>query len=321
LAREAAEQRVEEAQRQLLEIRAAHDERVANEVAKALESRDAQVQSELERLRKAAEQARLEGEQRLAEAELRLARAQEDLDQRVSQGVASAVKAQETQLNLAYKRIEELRRQLEEKPSHLRGGLQEEELLQLLRREFPQDRVERIKGRAGADIEQEVLHNGNSCGVILFESKNVQNWNWDFVDKLYKDKVSIGAAYAVLVSTAFPPKAKDLHVVEGIAIVGPDLMLGLVGIVRQSLVELRLQSLGNQDRGSKLEQLLTYFQSPEFKNKMQNVFRAIDELEELQMKERRSHDRVWDEQGSLHKAIKNSTSDVHSEITGVLAGR
>jgi hypothetical protein len=98
-------------------------------------------------------------------------------------------------------------------------------------------------------------------------------------------------------------------------------MLGLVGIVRQSLVELRLQSLGNQDRGSKLEQLLTYFQSPEFKNKMQNVFRAIDELEELQMKERRSHDRVWDEQGSLHKAIKNSTSDVHSEITGVLAGR
>jgi hypothetical protein len=54
---------------------------------------------------------------------------------------------------------------------------------------------------------------------------------------------------------------------------------------------------------------------------MQNVFRAIDELEELQMKERRSHDRVWDEQGRLHKAIKNSTSDVHSEITGVLAGR
>ena len=54
---------------------------------------------------------------------------------------------------------------------------------------------------------------------------------------------------------------------------------------------MQLQSASKQNRGFKLEQLLTYINSPEFKNKMQNVLKAVGDLEELQAKEKRAHER------------------------------
>jgi hypothetical protein len=304
--------------RNIAKAEAEHLERKERSIRAEL---DANYKSQLDIQTAELDQARRAAEASAEEAERHLIEMKQAADQRVADEVARVVNAQESQLQLAQRRILELQRQLDERPSYLRGGLQEEHLVEMLRREFPRDRVQRISGRAGADIEHEVLHEGLRCGIILYESKNVQNWNSDFIDKLNKDKLDSGASYAVLVSTAFPAKAKDLHIVDGIAVVKPELMLGLVSIVRQSLVDLQLQSLSSQDRGYKLEQLLTYFQSPEFKNQIQNVFRAINELEDLQTKERRAHDRHWEEQGRLHKAIKNSSTDIHDAITGTLAGR
>jgi len=231
------------------------------------------------------------------------------------------IKERDNQLARAQKTIETLQRQLDEKPSYTRGGMQEEELVEKLRQTFPRDRIARIVGRSGADIEHEVFHDGSSCGVILYESKNVQNWNADFVDKLLQDKVDSGAAFAVLVSTAFPAKARDLHFAKGIPIVRPELLPSLVSVIRQSLVDLSLNSSSQEDRGFKLEQLMTYLSSPDFKNKMENVIRAVGDLEALRIKERRAHERHWDEEVRLESTIRNSASDVQSDINGILAGR
>jgi len=51
------------------------------------------------------------------------------------------------------------------------------------------------------------------------------------------------------------------------------------------------------------------------------VFRAVEDLEDLQTKERRAHDRNWEEQTRLHKTVRNSSSDIQTDIGGILAGR
>ena len=234
--------------------------------------------------------------------------------------VYKAMQEKETQLERAQKTIETLQRQLDEKPSYVRGGLQESELLTLLQKEFPKDHIAKVSG-AGADIEHEVVHDGDSCGVILYESKNVQTWNSDFIGKLNKDKLARKASYAILVSTAFPAKSRDFDIIDGIPIVRPELLLGLVQIIRKALVDLKVQELSGENKGYKHEQLLNFLQSPDFRNKVQNVLRAVGDLEELQTKEKRYHERLWDDEDRLQKEIRNSTSDVQSEIVGILAGR
>ncbi|HLG10904.1 MAG TPA: DUF2130 domain-containing protein [Dehalococcoidia bacterium] len=260
-------------------------------------------------------------------AEENAAKLSQELDAKVAEQVLaktadleSARHEKETQLERAQKTIETLQRQLDEKPSYVRGAMQESELLQLLQKEFPKDRIARVSG-AGADIEHEVMYDGENCGVILYESKNVQTWNSDFIDKLNKDKLSRKASYAILVSTAFPSKSRDFDMIDGVPIVRPELLLGLVQIIRKALMDLRIQGLSGENKGFKHEQLMNYLQSPDFKNKIQNVLRAVGDLEELQMKERRYHDRLWEDEDKLQKEIRNSTFDVNTEIVGILAGR
>ncbi|HLF77813.1 MAG TPA: DUF2130 domain-containing protein [Dehalococcoidia bacterium] len=319
-----AEQRV-----RIEKVEAEHLALAVSEQAAASEKRIADLQEALKEEREiaatklAAEIARVE-EAKDAEVAARVSSLIEarttDMEKRLS-ALSDIVKEKEDQLSRAQKTNETLQRQLDEKPAYTRGGMQEEDLVAKLRAAFPKDRIGRVAKRSGADIEHEVIHDGSSCGVILYESKNVQNWNSDFIDKLIQDKVDRGAAHAVLVTTAFPAKARDFDVIKGVPIVRPELLVSLVAILRQGLVDLESQALSKKDRGSKLEHLVIYLSSPDFKNKMQNVLQAVADLEELQTKERRAHDRHWEEEKKLQKTILNSSTDVQSDVVGILAGR
>jgi len=155
-----------------------------------------------------------------------------------------------------------------------------------------------------------VIHEGDTCGLIIYESKNVQGWQNEFIAKLHRDKLELGAAFGILVSTAFPAKQRDFCLQDGICVVHPRLVAHLVRMIRQSLVELHLQSLSGEERGFKLEQLMIFLSSPDFINRMLAVFRAVDKLEALQVKERKTHDKAWGEQTVALRAIRNSASDV-----------
>ncbi len=309
-ARQAAEQRVEELEKSLetrvnerveLEKKAIEVE-ASSKVAEAQEKAGAALQ-ELEKYE-------LEQQDQLEQERLRV---ENEMYKKIHEG--------EKKLELAQGTIETLKKQIEGRTAYELGGIQEEELVQLLRAEFPADRIQRVSGRAGADVEHEVIHQGENCGVIVYESKNVQNWNNEFIPKLHKDKLELGASHAVLVSTAFPAKARDFCVQDGISIVHPKLVVHLVRIIRQAVVDVHIGTLTNEERGFKLESLMIFLSGPDFKNKLLNVFRAVEKLELLQQRERKAHDKTWSEQTVAVRMIRNSSADIQNEITAILAGR
>ena len=231
-----------------------------------------------------------------------------------------AVREKSKKLEAAQKTIEGLTRKLEDKSAPTLGGIQEDQLVQMLQSEFPGDRIERISG-AGPDIKHEIFLDGESCGVIVYESKNVQNWQSSFITKLRNDKRDSGATYAILVSTAFPANSKDFTVVEGIPIVSPGLLVHLVKVVRESLVDLKKGSFLAKDTGRKFEQLLIFLESPDFKNRMESLFVAVNRLEQLQDREKRAHEKTWKDQAVQHKSIVSATKDVEFEIDSIISGR
>ena len=99
---------------------------------------------------------------------------------------AEKAKAFEETQKLSNK-VNELQRALEKKTNEELGEGAEIDLFEALKKEFPDDRIERVaKGAPGADILHVVMHNGRECGTIIYDSKNHKAFRNDHVTKLRK---------------------------------------------------------------------------------------------------------------------------------------
>ncbi len=88
-------------------------------------------------------------------------------------------------------KVTDLQRALDNKTAEELGEGAEINLYEALKKEFPDDRIERIaKGAAGADINHVVLHNGRECGTIIYDSKNHKAFRSDHVTKLAEDQIA-----------------------------------------------------------------------------------------------------------------------------------
>ena len=220
------------------------------------------------------------------------------------------------------KRVEELQRQLERTTPQERGGISEEQLEELLKNSFATDKIERIgRGRSGADVKQEVIWNGESCGLIIYECKDVQLWKNDFIEKLRKNRNELSADYAILVSTAFPAEEKHFCVVDDIPVIHPSAVAHLVRTVRNALIQMKRLDLTREESGEKFEDLLSYLSSPDFKNTMRGVTKSVDKLLVLQNKEKKQHEKTWKQQTTLFESINRDTIAVETKVEGILLSR
>jgi hypothetical protein len=314
-ARQSAEYNLKKAEESLEEQ---VEKRLAEET-KALAQQHTQQLSEAQKARKAAEYNLKKAEENLEE---QLKEQVEIETKKVEDQMFAALHERENRLRRAEKTIETLKKQVEAKPAGELGGMQEDQLVTLLRAEFPKDRINLVpKGHAGADVMHEVVHEGDACGLIIYESKNVQAWQKQFVDKLTAEQVKHGANYAVLVSTAFPAQERDFCIVGNVLVVSPRLAISVAAVLRGALVELKLLDLSRHQHGFKLEQLMIFLNSPEFKNRMQALVRAVDKLEGLQQKERKAHDKTWTEQRLTFSALSNTATEIGTEIQVILTGK
>ncbi|MEQ9306553.1 MAG: DUF2130 domain-containing protein, partial [Marinoscillum sp.] len=101
--------------------------------------------------------------------------------------------------------IEQMRKKIEQGSMQLQGEVQELILEEHLKAMFPHDEVSEVgKGMRGADVMQSVISEGKFCGSIIYESKNTQGFNDDWIDKLRTDQIAAGAQTAVLVTKTMP---------------------------------------------------------------------------------------------------------------------
>jgi hypothetical protein len=221
--------------------------------------------------------------------------------------------------------LEDMKRRLEKKTAGELGDEAEISLLETLKREFAGDRITGAdvfartpKGRNGADIVHQVVHNGTVCGTIIYEVKNHKKWLNSFTTKLRQDQVAERADHAVLVSAVFPAGAQQLAVRDGVIIVHPARALALVHLLRGQTVQLHGLRLSNEGRAEKTERLYEFMTSDRANHLWNKIADATNELEALDRSEKISHERTWGRRVDLIRDLKEAHRSFGEAIDRVI---
>jgi hypothetical protein len=265
---------------------------------------------------------------RLGEAE---AKYQKDLSQlrsaleqdRDSQLAKLASQHNEESVQLLEK-VNTLTKQLEHKNSSELGEGAAVDVYEALRDNFEADNISRIhKGRPGADIIHKISHNSRECGSIIFDSKNRQAWRDSYLVKLREDQVAIKAEHAILVTNFFPQGKKELYIdpATGIIVVSHARVIEIVNIVRSFMVQIHRQGLSLEQRTEKKERLYEYLTSEDYRQNITEASRLSNEIAELDVEEKKVHDKVWEKRGSLQRKLHHAIRQIGAEVNAVLDGK
>lgn len=220
------------------------------------------------------------------------------------------------QNELAQRRIEHL-------TADERGEMNEEDLVARLRVEFPEDRIERRgRGRAGSDLLHEIRytvgHRTEVAGLVVYECKDTQQWNNDFVGQAKKARVTHRTPHVVIVSRAFPRNERTLCVRDDVPIVAPARLVDLARVLRGMVIELHRAGLTNESQAAKTQELYQYLSGDEFRQAFDTLVDASKELGDLLIKERSSHERTWSKRQQIYNEIGGKTASIDGRIRSIV---
>jgi hypothetical protein len=216
-------------------------------------------------------------------------------------------------------KVQELQRALEKKTAEELGEGAEVNLFEALKAEFEDDRIVRVtKGQQGADILHTVVHNGQDCGTIIYDSKNHNAWRSEFVTKLRSDQLSAQADHAVLSSNKFPSGARQLHIQDGVVIASPARIVALIQIVRAHLVQSHTLRISNAERTQKTAALYSFITSQQCADSFARLDELAESLLEIQRKEVKAHENVWKQQGVAIRSAMKVQAELRSQIDSII---
>lgn len=261
----------------------------------------------------------------LAVAERDKAHAQALLEQRA---ILDTAKAEElareralvaNQHEALRKKLAEAERKLENKTSAELGNWPEVKLAQALREAFPDDEVRPVaKGVQGADIILVVRHKGNTCGKILLDSKNHQQWRDSFVSKLAQDQLNAGAVHSILATNVFPQGVKDLTIRDGVILAKPNQVVPVVDLLRRALVNDHLLNLSRADEGRKKDRLYQLITSDTYRQSFRFAEKLSCELQEIDTQEYAAHKKIWESRGTMLRKLDKVLAEVNGSILAIL---
>jgi hypothetical protein len=216
-------------------------------------------------------------------------------------------------------KVNDLQRALEKKTNEELGEGAEIDLFEALKKEFPDDRITRIKkGDPGADILHVVLQQGRECGTIIYDSKNHKAWRTDHVAKLKVDQLAANAEHAILSTHKFPQGTGQLHLLDGVVLANPARVVLLATLVRRHLLQVHTLRLSGIERENKTEALYEFITSERCTLLFDRIDGRAGELIELQAKEIRWHENNWKKQGETFRAIQKANAELENEISNIV---
>jgi hypothetical protein len=219
------------------------------------------------------------------------------------------------------KQVSQLVQKMEQLPSQEKGMVVETELLQNLRKFFPDDEIEPIaKGRTGADILQKVISPaGKPSGTIIWEIKNARDWSKSWLSKLRSDQRRVKADIAVLVTRVLPPDPSISHLgqVSGLWIADFSAAIGLAAALRAGLLEIYRIRMSAQGGSEKMVALYQYLMSPAFKQRVEAVVEAFTTMKDDLAKEKLSTERNWAKRDKQLDLVLQNVSGMVGDIQAI----
>ena len=238
------------------------------------------------------------------------------------EGLKLKVAEKEEQISSMQRQIEELKRKAEQGSPQLQGEAMELVLEDMLSSKFPLDNIEPVaKGQFGADVLQRVVGpSGQSCGAILWESKQTKNWSDAWLPKLREDQRSAKAELAVLVTNALPKDVDSFGHIDGVWITQPRYALPLVFALRQSLIEVAITRQAQEGQDTKMELVYQYLTGPKFRHRVEAIVEKFSDMQADLDRERKSMTRLWAKREAQIQGVIESTVGMYGDLQGI-AGR
>jgi hypothetical protein len=270
----------------------------------------------------AAKRARRDAEERgLLKLENERRRHRSDVEAAASKARAAEQRRTSQEVEAMKRQVADYQRRLEKMSADERGEIGESEIVEVLKRAFPHDKIERLgKSRGSGDIGHEVFERGKRCGLIVYECKNVRQWSNAHITQARKSRSFHRASHAVLVSNAFPKGSKYLCFVRDVPVVHPAIVTGVVHCLRAALVVLAGTSGSSADRERRADKLLQYVKGEDFNRHLTAIGDATVDLRAIQAKERQTHQRVWEQQSTAFETLEAAHVKVQTRVDAIVAG-
>ncbi len=229
------------------------------------------------------------------------------------------VAEKEQTIDSMQKTIEELRRKAEQGSQQLQGEVQELELESLLATRFPTDTIAPVpKGEHGGDVVQRVIGPlGQTCGVILWESKRTRNWSNGWLAKLRDDQREAKADLAIIVSRALPKEVETFDYVEGVWVAHPRVAIPVALSLRQSLMEIAAARQAADGQQTKMDLVYKYLTGPHFRQRVQAIVEAFSSMQDDLAREKKLITKQWAKRDQeIGRAIE-ATAGMYGDLQGI----
>jgi len=218
------------------------------------------------------------------------------------------------------KKIEDLKRTVEQGSQQTQGEVLELEIEDILKSNFPLDQIEPVpKGIRGADILQKV-HNqsGHYSGTIIWESKRTKAWGNGWIEKLKDDQREVKAEIAVLMSTTLPKEINNFAHLKDVWITDHASMVGLATALRLSLIQVANTKIAAVGKNEKMEVLYSYLSGTEFKQKIEAIVGTFSSMKQDLDQEKRAMTRIWSKREKQIERVVHNISGMYGDMQGII---
>ncbi|MCX7793301.1 MAG: DUF2130 domain-containing protein [Thermodesulfovibrionales bacterium] len=262
------------------------------------------------------EQITLEKEKELTE---KLKEEREKLKRQVEESLNLQIKEKDILIEQLKSQLDEARRKAEQGSIQLKGEAQELELEKLLKSAYPTDEILEIrKGQRGADILQIVkTSKGTECGKIYYESKRAKNFDYNWIEKLKEDNLTVKADFLVIVSETLPDGRDRFLYKDGVWICSLSEVEGLSFVLRKSLQEIYAVKVSQQGKDIKMEMLYNYLTSNEFRGQFEAIIDGFIALQNGYQEEKRRMEKIWAERQKQIEKVISGMIAFYGSIKGI----
>jgi hypothetical protein len=173
--------------------------------------------------------------------------------------------------------LEQLSRKLDKQVADQLGAEAQIDLLVELNKAFPTDNIDPVRrGVKGADIIHDIMVDAKRIGRIVHESKNVSNWNNNFITQAKRYQTQYETPHVLVVSRSFPQKKRGLCVLKSIPIVDPRMAVCLATIMHEGICEIGEVRATRVGRNDKANLLFDYILSDKFVTRFREIAGGIE---------------------------------------------
>ncbi len=234
-----------------------------------------------------------------------------------SEKLSKMLEGKMKEIESANKTIGELKEQIKKGTTPQIEGLNlEEELVKELKNRFPEDDIIH-KGHAG-DILHYIMYKRKQIGLIVYECKKTQKFQKSYITQIKNDVVKKTASFGVLVTTASEKDRAGFWIDNDILIVHPYGTIYIAEIIRRWIVSIYALKLNETEMNECAKKLLEYIKSDRFKNAVRDTIYRAKELNELLIKEAKTHENIWKKRKQHYDSIYRNSDSIKNDSLAIV---